>query len=63
MTDHAQDIRRQFIDDYAARVRLPQTEQRAGWLEYLRSTGKLATMRTGKNWSDPPSVLTKKEPK
>ena len=62
MTDHAHDIRRQFIDDYAARVKLPQTEQRAGWLEYLRRTGKLATMRTGKNWNDAPSVL-RKEPK
>ena len=63
MQDHAQDIRQQFIDDYAARVKLPQTEQRAGWLEYLRHTGKLATMCTGKNWNDLPSVLTRKEPK
>ena len=62
MQDHAQGIRQQFISDYAARVKLTQNQQRAGWLEYLRRTGKLATMRTGKNWNDAPSVL-RKEPK
>ena len=37
MNDHAYEIRRQYINDYAARVKLPAEEQRALWVAHLRA--------------------------
>ena len=37
MQDHAYEIRRQYINDYAARVKLPAEEQRALWVAHLRA--------------------------
>ena len=36
MQDHANAIRKQFIDDYAARVKLAPEDQRALWVAHLR---------------------------
>ena len=36
MQDHAFEIRKQFIDDYAARIKLAPDEQRALWMDYLK---------------------------
>ena len=36
MQDHADAIRKQFIDDYAARVKLSPDDQRALWVAHLR---------------------------
>ena len=36
MQDHANAIRKQFIDDYAARVKLAPDDQRALWVAHLR---------------------------
>ena len=38
MQDHAEAIRKQFIDDYAARVKLGPIEQRDLWFAHLRAT-------------------------
>ena len=38
MQDHANAIRKQFIDDYAARVKLAPDDQRALWVAHLRAT-------------------------
>ena len=38
MQDYAYELRQQYINDYAARVKLPQTEQRALWIAHLRAT-------------------------
>lgn len=37
MQDHAYEIRQQYINDYAARVKLPPDEQRALWIDHLKS--------------------------
>ena len=37
MNDYAYKIRRQYINDYAARVKLPAEEQRALWVAHLRA--------------------------
>ena len=36
MQDHAYDIRQQYINDYAARVKLAPEDQRALWVAHLR---------------------------
>ena len=36
MQDHAHEIRQQYINDYAARVKLPPEDQRALWVAHLR---------------------------
>ena len=36
MNDHAYEIRQQYINDYAARVKLPPDDQRALWVAHLR---------------------------
>ena len=36
MQDHAHDIRQQYINDYAARVKLAPEDQRALWVAHLR---------------------------
>ena len=36
MQDHAYEIRQQYINDYAARVKLPPDDQRALWVAHLR---------------------------
>ena len=38
MQDHAYETRQQYINDYAARVKLPAEEQRALWMSHLRAT-------------------------
>ena len=35
MQDHAYETRQQYINDYAARVKLPPDEQRALWMSHL----------------------------
>ena len=36
MNDHAYEIRQQYINDYAARVKLAPDDQRALWVAHLR---------------------------
>ena len=36
MQDHAHEIRQQYINDYAARVKLAPDDQRALWVAHLR---------------------------
>ena len=36
LQDHAYEIRQQYINDYAARVKLPPEDQRALWVAHLR---------------------------
>ena len=36
MQDHAYEIRQQYINDYAARVKLAPDDQRALWVAHLR---------------------------
>ena len=36
MQDHAHEIRQQYINDYAARVKLAPEDQRALWVAHLR---------------------------
>ena len=37
MQDHAYEIRQQYINDYAARVRLAPEAQRALWIDHLKA--------------------------
>ena len=37
MQDHANEIRQQYINDYAARVQLSPDEQRSLWMWHLRA--------------------------